>query len=192
MRNPEYFVILSIVVASTGLLTFLFIVQESPPKPINDTERGYLALTDEIMICEFNYICFLREGEWHKPAYNAGTNLILANDLEIENEEIIRDFFERDRIIIAINSTPGIVETMPFAYYLSYYYNTFKKKPKEINSTTVSEYNFEEPALVILGPNLELEDKISFKNKNLVVRGKTRESLSLLLGKILLIVVMGK
>jgi hypothetical protein len=159
-----------------------------PSKNSNERE-GYLILSNETMICDYYYICFFFNGTWHKPKYNAGTNLIAANKLKIENEKMVKEFFEQPKINLVVETTEGIVETMPFAYYLSYYYNTFKKEPKEIVPSVTSQYNYKEPALIILGPNSDREDAIKYDGKNLIVNGKTRESLSLLLGKLLLVIV---
>jgi len=188
-KNLDYLVIFGIVITCISILLFFWFIL---PKEVNynNREREYLMLNNETMICDFNYICFFIDGKWHKPSYNAGVNLIIANRLNITNEELIKKFFNNNKINLVLNTTPAIVETMPFAYYLSYYYNTFKKELKEINSYTLSQYNSTEPALIILGPNPELEDSIKVEGRNLVIKSRSRESLSMLLGKLLLIIVM--
>jgi len=156
--EKSFFKIIGIIILFCSfLICFSFIYRESP----NERE-GYLILNNETMICDYYYICFFFDGSWHRPKYNAGTNLIVANKLKIENTSAIKNFFEQEKINIVVETTPGIVETMPFAYYLSYYYNTFKKENKKIVSNVTSQYNYKEPALIILGPDAEGSDVIKY------------------------------
>ena len=171
------------------LFAILLLIPETsePPAPEGN---GNFQLNNKTMICDYYSICFLIDHEWHKPAYNAGTNLILAKEYEIEDTEQIKELFESKKINLVVETTEGVVRTMSFAYYLSYYYNTFLKDPKDINSTALSEYLSEEPAIIILGPDETLEgNSLEFDGENIVVKGKDAEGLSQVLGKLLLIVV---
>ncbi len=183
-----------------GIIGLLFAVLLFFPKTTTNTpERpGYLEINNETMICDYYYLCFLRNGTWHKPAYNAGVNLILANNLEIENEAQIKQFFEQEKINIVMNTTEEespenselILKIAPFSHYLNYYYTTIKKQDKTIKANLLSHYNSTEPAIIILGPTLGAkEDKLEFAGKNIIVQGQSSEGLSLVLGKLLLIIV---
>jgi len=178
--DKKLILVLLVALLFATLLSILFLLPEK--------KEGYLTLNNETMICDYYYICFFFNNSWHKPKYNAGTNLIAASKLKIENETAIKNFFKREKINLVLETTPGIVETMPFAYYLSYYYN-IKNESKKIVSNVTSQWNYEEPAIIILGPSSEGSDTIKYDGKNLIVDSKTRESLGLLLGKLLLIVV---
>ncbi|MCK4730592.1 MAG: hypothetical protein KAT28_04690 [Candidatus Aenigmarchaeota archaeon] len=182
-----------IVFGIMGIITLLFAILlliPTTPEPLAPEGNGNLQLNNKTMICDYYYICFLIDNEWHKPAYNAGTHLILAKEYEFADTEQIKDFFESERINLVVETTEGVVKTMSFAYYLSYYYNTFLKEPKEINSTILSEYLYEEPSIIILGPDEKLQgNSIEFDGKNIIVKGKDSEGLSQVLGKLLLIVV---
>jgi hypothetical protein len=181
-----------------GIIGVLFAVLLLFPPTNNTPERpGYLEINNETMICEYYYLCFLRNGTWHKPSYNAGVNLILANNLEVENESQIKQFFEQEKINIVTNTTEEgspenselILKVTPFSHYIGYYY-TIKKQDKTIKANFLSQYNSTEPAIIILGPNLGAkEDSIKFDGKNIIVQGQSSEGLSLVLGKLLLIIV---
>ncbi len=188
MKNPEYLVILGIIIVSAGVLMFLYTLQCENSGSVNNTEKGYLGLNNETMICNFTHICFYREEEWHSPAYGMNTNLIEAYESETENKKLIKNFFERDKIVIAVNTTPGVVDTTHFAHYLGYYLG-YKGMEKEIIPTTPADYNSTKPALMIYGPDPTMKDSITFEGGNLVVRGNSRESIKFLLGKILLVIV---
>jgi hypothetical protein len=188
--DRDYIIFFGIIILLVSVLIVFYIISISNDNPVNNVDKGNLILTNDTMICDFYYLCFFREdGKWHKPGYNAGTNLIVANKLDTENEQSIKNFFKQTKINIVVNTTEGVVETIPFAYYLSYYYNTFKGEQKQINSTDLGNYNLSEPALIILGPGPNIKDSIKFEGTNLVVSSKDRNSLSLLLGKLLLIIV---
>ena len=191
MKNPEYLVISGIILISIGLLISLFIFQSKNSEPVNDKEKGYLGLNNETMICNFTHICFYMEGEWHTPAYGTGANLIKAYDYKLDNatKKDIKNFFERDKIILVINTTPGIVETMPFAHYLGYYYFHYKNEEKKIIPITPKDYNSTEPALMIYGPDPAMKDSITSKDGNLIVKTSSRKSIKFLLGKIFLVIV---
>ncbi len=181
-----------IIVGVIGTIAVLFAILLLIPttEPASPGEDGNFQLNNKTMICDYYYICFLMEDKWHKPAYNAGTNLILAKKYEIEDTEQIKEFFKSEKINLVVETTKGVVKTMPFAYYLSYYYNTFLKEPKEINSMVLSEYFYEEPAIIILGPDETFQgNSIEFDGKNILVKGKDAEGLSQVLGKLLLIIV---
>ena len=181
-----------ILVLFAVFLFFPGINKNSPEKP------GYLYLNNKTMICNYYYLCFLRNGSWHRPSYNAGVNLILANNLEVKNETQIKQFFKHRKINIIMNTTEKaspenselILKVSPFSHYLGYYYKTIKKQNKTIEANLLSRYNWTEPAIIIFGPNLGAkEDSISFDGKNIIVQGRTPSGLSLVLGKLLLIIV---
>lgn len=174
------------------LLLFPQTTNNPPEKP------GYLNLNNETMICNYYYLCFLKNGTWHKPEYNAGVNLILSNSLEVENETQIKQFFEQEKINIVVNTTEEgspenselILKVSPFSHYIGYYYHTIKKQDKTIKADLLSQYNSTESAIIILGPNLGAnENSIKFDGKNIIVQGQSSESLGLFLGKLLLIMV---
>ncbi len=177
-------------IMGTIILLFALLLAFPPQTPVIPEGNGNFQLNNKTMICDNYYICFLIDNEWHKPAYNAGTNLILAKEYEIEDAGQIKEFFESKKINLVVETTEGVVKTMSFAYYLSYYYNSFLKDPKDINSTALSEYVSEEPAIIILGPDENLQDSsLEFDGKNIFVKGKDSEGLSQVLGKLLLIIV---
>ncbi|RLJ00790.1 MAG: hypothetical protein DRP06_01140 [Candidatus Aenigmatarchaeota archaeon] len=172
------------------LLFAVLLLYPTTSEPTMPEENGDFQLNNKTMICDYYSICFLSDNEWHKPAYNAGTNLILVKEYEVNDAKRIKDFFESGKINLVVETTEGVVKTMPFAYYLSYYYNSFLKDQKEINSTALSEYLSEEPAIIILGPDETLKgSSLEFDGKNIYVKGKDSEGLSQVLGKLLLIIV---
>ncbi len=182
-----------------GIIVLLFAVLLLLPSANKIPEiPGYLEINNETMICDYFYLCFLREGEWHRPEYNAGTNLILANNLESKNDAQMKKFFEQEKINIVVNTTEKgslenaelILRVAPFSHYLGYYYSTVKKEKKIIESFVLSQYNLTESAIIIFGPNLGAkENSIKFDGMNIVVQGESSEQLSILLGKLLLIAV---
>ncbi|MCK4429288.1 MAG: hypothetical protein KAU95_02845, partial [Candidatus Aenigmarchaeota archaeon] len=176
---------------------FAVLLVFSPARVVKEAP-GYLTVAEEVKICDYYYLCFFVEEEWHRPTYNAGTNLILASNMEIENAWAIKQFFEQDKINLVVNTTEQvssenselILRVSPFSHYLGYYYNTIKKEEKLIDTHVLSEYNSTEPAIIILGPSLGAgEDSVKFDGHNIIVQGQTSHSLSLLLGKLLLIAV---
>ena len=182
---------LSIIFLFAAVL-FFFQTSKIPERP------GYLKINNKTMICNYYYLCFLKNGTWHRPGYNAGTNLILANDLKVENESMIKKFFESKKINIVVNTTEQrssenaelILRVTPFSNYLSYYYNRIRGENKIIEPYILSQYNSTEPAIIILGPGLGAEkDSIEFDGKNIIVEGQSSDKLSLILGKLLLIIV---
>ncbi len=190
-----------IILGVMGVIILLFALLLSIPKTSEPTipmENGNLQLNNKTMICDYYYICFLRDGKWHKPAYNAGTNLILAKAYEINDTEQIKEFFESEKINLVVNTTEYassenselILKVAPFSHYLGYYYNTVKKENKSIETFLLSQYTSTEPSIIILGPGLGAEkNSIEFDGKNILVKGKDSEGLSQVLGKLLLIIV---
>lgn len=185
-------IVIALIIILFGIL-LLFPIENNPPE-----SSGYLKINNETQVCEYYYICFLRNGIWHRPSYNAGVNLILANDIKIENESQIKQIFGGEKINIVMNTTEYgssenselIIDIAPFSHYLSYYYNTIRKQDKQINVDYLSQYNSTEPAIMIFGPGLgATEDSIEFDGKSIIVQGQSSEGLSLMLGKLLLVMV---
>ena len=94
MENKEIVIGIIITIIIIGSVLILY-------KPEDNNlikEGGYLYISNNSMICNYSYMCYNIDGIWRKPAYNAGVNLILANKINIsDNEELknsIKAFLE--------------------------------------------------------------------------------------------------
>ncbi|MBN2094815.1 MAG: hypothetical protein JW727_02105 [Candidatus Aenigmarchaeota archaeon] len=165
--------------------------------------KGYVfpQLSENVRVCEDNYLCFMDNGTWYRPQYNAGTNLSYAVNFPTSNGTEIARFFENDRINLVFGASEEtgpenselILSVTPFSYYLSHYYAAYEGKNKGFDPYFLKDYTLDEPAIIILGPGMGAnETSLSYDGKNVVVQGETFEDLRLVLGKLLIIAIRGE
>lgn len=199
-KGNELKIIVTIAFIGVAFLASYWIVDNYIFEKSNVPEgEAYFLLNNDTLICDYQYICYLVDGDWHKYAYSAGTNLILANQIEIADEGKITEFFrDKKHLNIVLNSTSTnsvefsetLISTTNIFMIYGYYFNSLKEEGRTTTSYVYSDYNLTEPALLILGPNMGAkEDSIIFDGKNVIVQGTNSESLNLLLGKLLLIMI---
>lgn len=175
---------------------YLFFQNIGPYTP-GGNNHTFPMLEDGVRVCDEYYLCFLENGTWKKPPYNAGANLTIANAISVQNESEISGFFKREKINLVFGSSEEagqdnagmILSATPFTYYLSYYYS-YKQENKTITGFLLSNYTSEEPAVIVLGPELgATETSLKYDGKNVVVQAQSFDHLSLLLGKLLILAV---